>query len=381
MSGEWRLQFYSSLFLTSTGLAMYLYFVPLFAQKFGATFLQLGFIGTASALTYVVATVIVGHFADRVSHMWLYALALLMNAVATVILIFSHSVSDIIMLRAFGGVGLSFLWPTAEVLVIDLGSEKNRVKEMGTYSVVWGIGFLIGPAVGGAIIPTFGFTNLFLLSSILILIGFIQAVIGIIPHAKPRESTSGIVPNFIFSGLESSARKLWSWYFLIALYAMIFAVVTTIFPGYANSVGVTAELIGILFTVFGVSRIAIFATIQHYVRLGEARVLTLVSLAISGAILVIAILPQFFVFLPALIILGASFAVIFPISITMISRSFTTERSGIAIGSYESVYGLGSALGPVFAGAIAAISTVSESFLAVAVLGLLMAAMAQLRKP
>ena len=359
---------------------MYLYFVPIFAQKFGATFLQLGFIGAAGALTYVVATMIVGHFADRVSHMWLYVLALLVNAIATVVLVLGHSVSDIILLRAFGGVALSFLWPTAEVLVIDLSSMKNRVKEMGTYSVVWGTGFLIGPALGGVLIPTLGFTSLFLLSSILILIGFVQALVGIVPHVKPREKTLGIVPTFTISGLKSSARKLWSWYFLIALYAMIFGVVTTIFPGYANSVGVTAELIGILFTAFGVSRIAVFATIQHFVRLGEARVLTLVSLTISGAVVVIAMLPQFFAFLPAIIILGVGFAVIFPISISLISRSFTAERSGVAIGSYESVYGMGAALGPVFSGAIAALSTVRESFLAVALLGLLMAAIAQRSK-
>ena len=64
---------------------------------------------------------------------------------------------------------------------------------------------------------------------------------------------------------------------------MIFTIVTTIFPGYASSVGVTAELIGILFAIFGISRVAVFATIQHYLRFGEARALMLVSLMISGS--------------------------------------------------------------------------------------------------
>jgi len=360
---------------------MYSYFIPLFAQEFGATFLQLGFIGAVGALTYVVATMIVGHFADRVSHMWLYVLALLLNAIATAVLVLCHSVSDIILLRAFGGLTLSFLWPTAEVLVIDLSSEKNRVKEMGTYSVVWGTGFLIGPALGGVIIPTLGFTSLFLLSSILILVGFVQAVVALVPHVKPGERTLGLVPTFTISGLKSSIQKLWSWYLLIALFGMIYGVVTTIFPGYANSVGVTAELIGIMFTAFGISRIAVFATIQHFVRLGEARVLTLVSLTISGAILLVAFVPKYFAFLPAIIALGIGFAIIFPISISLISRSFTAERSGVAIGSYESVYGMGAAFGPIFSGAIAALTTVNESFLAVALLGFLMAAIAQRAKP
>ena len=375
------MQFYSSLFLTSTGLAMYQYFIPLFAQKYGASYFQLGIIGAASALTYVFGAFAVGHFADKINHIWLYALALLINAVATGLFIFSRSVSDIIWFRAFGGIGLSFLWPTAEVLVTDLGSEKTLVKEMGTYSVVWGVGFLVGPGVGGVMIPAFGFGSLFLISSFFILIGFIQAIIGVVPHAHQQSQSSQTLGAFTLSGLQFSVRKLWPWYSLTVIYAMIFAVVTTIFPGYANSVGITPWLIGLLFVVFGISRITVFATIQHYAQLGEAKAVALVSLAVSAAVLLFAFSELFLSFLVALIVLGASFAVIFPISIAIISRSFPTDRAGIAVGSYESVYGIGAVLGPIFAGAIAAALTVTQCFLAVAVLGLLMAGLTRVRKP
>jgi DHA1 family tetracycline resistance protein-like MFS transporter len=311
---------------------------------------------------------IVGHFADRLSRIWLYAVALLINAVATVVLVFSRSVSDIVLLRAFGGIGFAFLWPTAEVLVVDLGPKEDRVKEMGTYSVAWGSGFLIGPAVGGVLVRNLGFINLFLISFLLILVGFFQAILGVVPHAKPLRKSA---PEKI-----DVMRQLLPWYVLIACYGMIFSIVTTIFPGYANSVGITAELIGILFATFGISRIAVFATIQHYVSFGEGRVLTLVSFLISVGFLTLAVLPSFFAFLPAMLVLGASFAIIFPISISLISRKFPQERAGAAIGSYESVYGVGAALGPVFAGAIATISTVRESFLVVMLFGFLMAAVA-----
>jgi len=367
---QWRFQFYSSLFLASVGLGMYIYFVPLFAQKFGATFLQLGYIGTASALTYAVAPAIVGHYADKFSRIWLYALALLLNAVSTVALGLSRSVSDIIWLRALGGVGFAFLWPTAEVLVVELVPAEKRLKEMGTYSVAWGSGFLIGPAIGGVALRALGFTNLFLVSFVLILVAFAQTVLGRAPDVKalPKQSTEhngGII------------RRLLLWYVLIACYAMIFTIVTSIFPGYANSIGITAELIGILFAIFGVARVVVFATIQHYLTLGEARALTIVSLVITGSFLMVAVFPSFLAFVAAIILLGASFAIIFPVSITLISRKFPPERAGAAIGSYESVYGVGAAIGPVFAGAVASISTIRESFLVVMLFGFLMAAIAE----
>jgi MFS family permease len=339
---EWRFQFYASLFLTSLGLGMYLYFIPLFAQKFGATFLQLGFIGTAGALTYVLTPIIAGHFADKIGHMWFYGIALVMNTAATVLLLFSRSVYDIILLRAFGGVALAFLWPTAEVLVVDLTSEQNRMKEMGTFSVVWGFGYLIGPLLGGVTIPSLGFQTLFILSSLTIFLGFIQAAFGVLPHAKTEHKAEQRTSNphrpFKFPEIGSSTWRLWPLYSLIALYGLIFSVVSAIFPGYANAVGVTVELIGILFAVFGISRIMIFATIQHYVRLGAVKVLTLVSMAISCGVFMIASFPVFSVFLLSSIILGVSFAVIFPISITLISHAFPNDRAGVAVGSYESFF-------------------------------------------
>jgi MFS family permease len=349
---------------------MYIYFVPLFAQQFGATYLQLGYIGTASALTYAVAPAIVGHYADKLSRIWLYSLALLLNAVSTIALVLSRSVSDIVWLRALGGVGFAFLWPTAEVLVVDLVPAEKRLKEMGTYSVAWGSGFLIGPAIGGVALRTLGFTNLFLVSFLLILVAFFQTVLGKVPDAKGLQKGST-------RGNGRIIRQLLPWYVLIACYGMIFTIVTTIFPGYANSIGITAELIGILFAIFGVARVVVFATIQHYLTFGEARALTIVSLAISGSILMVAVFPSFFAFVAAVIVLGASFAIIFPISITLISRKFPPERAGAAIGSYESVYGVGAAIGPVFAGAVASISTIRESFLVVMLFGLLMAAIAE----
>jgi MFS family permease len=374
MPERWRLQFYSSLFVGSLGLGMYMYFVPVFAQQFGATFLELGYIGTAAALTYAVAPLMVGHFADRLrSHIWLYAVALLINAVATVVLVFSRSVSDIVLLRAFGGVGFAFLWPTAEVLVVDLSPNKGRVKEMGTYSVAWGSGFLIGPAIGGVLVRTLGFIDLFLISFLLILVAFLQAVLGVVPYAKPLQKSA--------PGKIDVVRHLLPWYVLIACYGMTFSVVTTIFPGYANSVGITAELIGILFAVFGVARIAVFATIQHYLSFGESRALMLGSLLISGSILTLAVFPSFFAFFLAVMVLGASFAIVFPISISLISRSFPPAKAGAAIGSYESVYGVGAAIGPVFAGAVATISTVRESFLVIMLFGFLMAAVAERGRP
>lgn len=377
MSVEWRLHFYSSLFLTSLALGMYSVFVPLFAQKLGASFLQLGFIGTAAAVTYVLTPILAGHSADRVSHVWIYEISLVLNIAATAALFFARTVTDIILLRAFGGVALAFLWPTSEVLVVDLHSEQGLVKEMGTFSVVWGSGYLIGPAIGGFVIPALGYPVLFELSSFLMLIGFVQALLGVVRRYNTEQAHPSLQLPSGFRDVRESISKLWPWYTMIVLYGVVSNVVLTIFPGYVSSVGVGVELVGILFATFGVARVVIFATIQYYARLGEAKVLTSVSVAIGCGVLMVALFPGFFVFLVALIIFGIGFAMIFPISITLISRGFPKGRPGVAVGSYESVFGLGSAIGPILAGTLASVLSVKDSFLSLAVVGFLMGAIAE----
>ena len=289
-----RLRFYVSIFVSSLGLGMYIYFVPVFAQRFGATFLDLGYIGTASAVTYAITPIIVGHLADRVNRWRLFALALLINFTATVALVFSRSVSDIILIRSLGGLGLAFFWPSTEILVLDSAPRERRVKEMGLYSVSWGSAFLIGPLLGGLIIQNFGFSNLFLLSSVLIMLAFLQTVFSVAPANKIKEkSTIHASEGF------HVMRRLVPWYVMIASYGVIFSIVTTILPGYANSVGVNALLIGVIFTAYGLSRVATFATISHYFHFGEKKALLLVSLLISCGCLVIGLYPNF-VFLPVL---------------------------------------------------------------------------------
>ena len=368
---EVRLQFYVSIFFAALGLGMYVYFIPIYAQsQFNATFLDLGYIGAASALTYAIVPIVVGHFTDKVNHSWFYALALVINASATITFIFARSVRDVILIRSLTGVALAFFWPSAEVMVLGLAPMDRRVKELGLYSVFWGSAFLLGPLVGGVVIQKFGFFNLFLIASMLMVFAFAQTIFFVIPHYAKKTQTL-----VVSSGLHLM-KQLLPWYVLIACYGAIFSIFSSIFPGYANSFGVNAVLVGVIFTAFGISRVAVFATEKHYLHFGDKKTLLIVSLIISAGSLTLALLPSFSTFLVVLIVLGVCFAVVFPLSMNLISRHFPTERIGIAVGSWESVYGIGSVIGPVLGGIVAAISGIRMSFVLASFFAILMASIA-----
>ena len=347
---------------------MYVYFVPVFAQTFGASFFDLGIIGSSVALTSALTPIFVGYLADKVNRAWLFSLALVINAFATFVLIFSRSVVDIVFLRLMGGLGLGFYYVTVEVLVTDLAPLDKRVKGMAWYSAATTAGLLLGAVVGGVIIQEMGFVELFILSSIVIALGLIQAI-WITPGYTRREQGA-----FDFSGSVRTIRRLLPWYMMIASYGIVFSVITSIFPGYANSVGVSASLIGFLFAAFGVTRIFVYMASERYVKLGERRALFIASLFIAIGFLGLGISQSFVWFLGAIILFGGCSGMVFPITISLISRHFPDEKLGAAVGSYETSVSIGQAVGPFLAGTIASLANAQFSLLLMAIFGLLMAA-------
>jgi MFS family permease len=346
---------------------MYVYFVPVFAQTFGASFFDLGIIGSSVALTSALTPIFVGYLADELNRAWLFSLALVINALASFVLILSRSIMDIVLLRLIGGLGLGFYYVTVEVLVTDLAPLNKRVNAIAWYSAATTAGLLLGAVVGGLIIQEMGFMELFVLSSIVIAIGVIQAI-WISPGYTRGEQVA-----FDFSGSVRTIRRLLPWYMMIALYGIVISVLTSIFPGYANSVGVSASLIGLLFAAFGVTRIFVYMASPRYVEFGERRALFIASLFVVIGFLGLGISHSFGWFLAAIMLIGGCSGMVFPITISLISRHFPDEKLGAAVGSYETSVSIGQAVGPFLAGTIASLANVQFSLLLMAIFGLLMA--------
>jgi DHA1 family multidrug resistance protein-like MFS transporter/DHA1 family quinolone resistance protein-like MFS transporter len=362
-----RARFYLTIFISSLGLGAYTYFIPVFAQTFGATFLDLGFIGSATAVTYAVTPMLAGYLADRFNRVWLFRGALVFNALATISLVFSNSVQDVLVLRLAAGFGLGFFWPISEVLVADLATVDKRVAEMGWYSVAWGSGYLIGPSIGGFVAQRFGYIQLFAISAILIAIALVTNLLTVLPEGRhDPEVLDGS------SKISSTIRNLLPWYMMLLCYAMVFGVIVAIFPGYANTVGVSPELIGLLFTLFGITRVLVFAMSGRYSRFSEKKALGLTSGVLALGSLIIAAFPSFAGFSAALMMMGGAIGVIFPTTISLISRHFPNYRTGAAIGSYEATFGVGFALGPLLAGTVAALTGIFTTFLMTASFGVMM---------
>ena len=370
MLNDQRSYFYVTVFVAALGMGMNMYFIPVFAQSFGATFVDLGLIGTVWALATTITPFLIGRLAGTMKRVWVYVLSLILNALATLFLVLSRSVVDIMVLRFFAGMGIEAFWLTGEIMVTDLAPIEARVREMGRFGIALVLGSLIGPLIGGLVTQSFGYVNLFIISTGVIIVSTAQALIWLVPGSRRSETP---LPSQSFSGYMHILKRLLPLYMMIICYGIIWGLITAIFPGYANSIGISAVLIGFLFSAFSVARIFSYATAHRYSRFGQVKTLLFVSLLIFVGLLTIAIFPTFLTFLVGMMLIGAGVGVVFPVTIDMVSRNFPGERASTAVASYETVINIGEAAGPYIFGMLTVITTIGRSFLLMSIFGILMA--------
>ncbi|MEM1525401.1 MAG: MFS transporter [Nitrososphaerales archaeon] len=342
------LYIFASTFIVTLGFGTYVYLIPVFAITLNASYIDLGLIGTAAAIPYAIVPIFSGYLSDRFNRACIFLLSILYNVVATILLIIASDAKQLIIIRLVGGVGLAIFWPIAEAIVSSITPSEHLVKIMGRFSATWALGYLIGPFLGGYISQSFGYRSLFLISSIIIALATIT-FIKTLPHYQHYQLN--INPKNSFN--TSIIKRVLPLYLLILPQALIFSVLISIFPGYASSLKISDLEIGILFTLFGLARITFFLLSNSLIKFGIKLLMIIASLTLFSSFIMLAIFKTTLTLIIPLIMIGMAIGILSPTVMSVLIKIFPRERVGLALGIYESFFGIGFTVGPILAGIIA----------------------------
>jgi len=127
----------------------------------------------AAYLGYLIGAIIFGALSDRIGRKNTLVLASLVFSVGTLLVYFSNSLTSLIPIRVFTGIGIGGAVPCA----ITLTSEYSPLKGRGKYVSIMYSGFLVGIVLGGYIaglmLERIGWRPLFL-------VGFAAPVLAIV---------------------------------------------------------------------------------------------------------------------------------------------------------------------------------------------------------
>ncbi|HKV56732.1 MAG TPA: MFS transporter [Ktedonobacteraceae bacterium] len=349
-----------TIFIDFAGFGLILPLLPFWAEHLGANATGVGLILTIYALAQFAFTPILGRLSDRYGRKPVIVASLLIEALSFALSALANSLPFLLVARFIGGLGASNIG-SAQAVVSDITLPEGRARGMGMIGAAIGLGFVVGPAVGGmlaplgAAVPFWAAMGVALVNALLVL--------RFLPETHKRraaskeESAGHQNGNMLFAGwryvVKSGAlARLVATYLL---FTIAFTAMEAVFPLFAqHTFGWTAMQNGYVFTYVGFIIVIMQGGLvgQLVKRFGER------GLAVGGMVMLAAGLilltwsVNLALLLIALGILSAGEGAVTPTVSTLLSFASPGDAQGETLGLAQGIAGLGRVVGPLLAGVL-----------------------------
>ena len=321
--------------------------LPVFAKNIiGATYSELGIIGLTNFIPYMFIPLFVGILLDRFNSGYLLALGAAINSSSIYLLSIAQSVPEIMGFRIMTGIAHAFFWPPCQDIIANESSEKDRVKIISWFTMFFVIGFMVGPLLGTVLLDGLDITYRILFQ----ITAFILATAIITALLVSRKRVRTHFERFSFSSIKEM-KRFPEVITLLVFCTASFGIILTIYPAFLNDNGMTDTDILLLFFVFGISRVISLALAGKFAR-KTSQTLIAAVFAVSAGLAISVVADSIITFGIALVLMGFGFSIFFPLTLEIILSKTKKRISGKIIGAYETVFGMGWAIGPTLGGPI-----------------------------
>ena len=135
-------------FIDLLGFGMVIPVMALYAERLGAPADQIGWLMTGYSAMQFVFTPIWGRLSDRYGRRPLLLLSIVMTAAAFLGYAIAPSFHWLLVSRLFAGAATANI-AIAQAYIADVTPPEGRARGMGIIGAAFGLGFILGPAMGG----------------------------------------------------------------------------------------------------------------------------------------------------------------------------------------------------------------------------------------
>ena len=366
-------------FINLVGFGIVVPLLPFYGQTLDAPPWQVALMFSAYSLGQFFAEPFWGRLSDRIGRKPVLLITVSANALGYLMLAFAPNIWLAIGIRLFTGLGAGNV-STVQGYVADVTPPEKRAGRMGLIGAAFGLGFIVGPGLGGLLTRTdmgaLGYQMpIFVASGLCVL-----AALGVtvfLKESRARADPATPRPPFLSGVKDAVANPVVSRVLLVTLIYMAgFSGMESTFGFWTEArYGWGAREVGFSFMAVGIVSTLCQALIAGRLarRFGEARVLAVGSLIFgSGLALqvlvgrlmpaqaewVVSIMGRSVVLhgdmlVPVVMAFGAfGMAVTMPNISALISRSVDPDRQGAMLGLNMAASSSGRIFGPIAAGAL-----------------------------
>ena len=331
-----------------------------------ASLLALGVLLAVYDGAEVVLKPVFGSLADRIGPRPVLLGGLLAFAAASAAFVLAGDPAWVGLARFGQGAAAAAFSPAAGVLVARLTPNTGQGRGFGRYGAWKGLGYTLGPVLGGVLIAVGGYPLLFTTLAVLGVVVAGWAVL-VVPAAPPLPRTRQTVADLV--------RRLTSPGFVRPTLALAAATAAlSVGVGFVPVAGAGRGL-GPLATGAIVSLLAASAAViqpragraRDRGRIGDRTGLA-AGLALTAIGCAAVVIPGVAGLVLAALLIGCGVGVITPIGFAHLATTAPTERLGQTLGAAEVGRELGDAGGPLLVGGLAAAATLTPALLTFAAL-------------
>jgi DHA1 family tetracycline resistance protein-like MFS transporter len=332
-----------------------------------ASLLALGILLAVYDGAEIVLKPVFGSLADRVGPRPVLLGGLIAFALASAAFVLANNPGLVGVARFGQGAAAAAFSPAAGAMVARLAPAARHGRAFGRYGAWKGLGYTLGPLLGGILVSTGGFPLLFGTLAVLATVVAVWATIAV-PAVPPLPRTR--------QTLLDLARRLTHPGFLrptltLAAATAALAVGVGFLPVRGAAAGLGPIATGVAVSVLAASA----ALVQPWAgrardagRLHDGLGMAAGLLLAAAGFVAAALLPGLAGILAAALAIGVGTGLVTPLGFAALAASTPPERLGQTMGSAEVGRELGDAGGPLLVGAIAIATTMTGGLLGLATL-------------
>lgn len=337
-------------FVDLLGFSLILPLLPYYAETFGASPTVVGLLVASYALAQLIGAPVLGRLSDRYGRRPVLLLSILGTFIGFLLLGFASTLWMLFASRLIDGLTGGNI-SVAQAYITDVTDAKNRARGLGLIGTAFGLGFIIGPAIGG-LLSTWGYTIPALVAAALSFLNLLAVFIWL-PESLTEERRAALAqrPAFTSQALVETLRRprigsLLTMRFFFGLAFSTFQTIFTLFAQYR--LGLTAQTTGYVLAYVGLLLVLVQGVAVGWMttRLSEIRLIFTSAILMVASLLAWAFTPNLIVFLLIMAPLALASGTLNIVLTSALTKSVYAEEVGGTLGLSASLESLTRVIAP-----------------------------------
>jgi DHA1 family tetracycline resistance protein-like MFS transporter len=341
-----------TVFIDMLGFGIVMPILPRYVETLGAASWQMGLLVGIFSLAQLVMLPLWGHYSDRIGRKPVLIISIFGTVIGYLIMGLTRSVTIMMVARMIDGAAGGNI-SVVQASLSDISTPEERSSIMGkVIGAAYGIGFILGPALGGWLSYHYGFASPMLITAGLAAVNLLL-ILFFLPETlrkKEKETTS----TSLLMLLKHVEKKtyipaLMAFFFFVLGFSMVTTLLVLFFY---HRYGMSEQQTGSIYAMFGIIAIVLeggfFGLLSKYV--GDRLLAILGAFFLMTSFFFISLTWSVSLAVIACVIMALGDSLITPALPSIVSRTTHEQWQGAAFGCYQSAGCLARFFGPLLGG-------------------------------